>query len=171
MPFDNKEYYQKNKASILAKQREYKKLNKDKNVIRNKKWRHQNRVHLSQRHSEWQKNNSKHVYAYQKKRNARLKAEGKWHDYPEIKLRYNQKVFRKLGGLHNKSPFEIRMALQSWSKTIRCLFNNKCQVCGGYAKHSHHIIHKAKYPVLALNVNNGIALCVIHHREAHGNFG
>jgi 5-methylcytosine-specific restriction endonuclease McrA len=35
------------------------------------------------------------------------------------------------------------------------------------ARQYYHIFPKSKYPELALNLNNGIALCKEHHYEFH----
>jgi len=61
-------------------------------------------------------------------------------------------------------------SLWVWAQEIKRKVNNKCEVCNKPAKHSHHIFPKAKFPQLALNENNGVALCILHHKEAHGWF-
>lgn len=58
-------------------------------------------------------------------------------------------------------------ALSEWSRLVKKNFEHKCW-CGERATQSHHIFHRAKYPKLALNLNNGIALCDHHHFEVHG---
>ena len=67
----------------------------------------------------------------------------------------------------NLTNKQYKSALQAWSRTVKKRDNNTCQICNNSSEHAHHILPKSKYPELSLNPNNGIALCVIHHREVH----
>ena len=87
---------------------------------------------------------------------------------PEKRLKNNIKYLDGLSQPVSMDRFEYQVALMSWTKTVKKLFNNLCQVCFKKADHSHHLFEKAKYPKLALNINNGIPLCTQHHREVHG---
>lgn len=89
-------------------------------------------------------------------------------DHPEVELKSKLKRLTKLGSIFNMSGYELKHALISWSKTIRKRDNNKCQVCGNNGTQSHHILYQKYIPQLALNMNNGITLCDMHHYEVHG---
>jgi len=39
-----------------------------------------------------------------------------------------------------------------------------CQVCGKPGRNAHHIFSKGGYPNMRLSIENGILLCVYHHR-------
>src|SRR3990167_6291985 len=82
----------------------------------------------------------------------------------ENAIKYAQRCVKSF----NLNSDQYRFALREWSLAVRNL-NNKCVICGEKACESHHIIHKKYYPELSLNLNNGISLCLIHHKQAHGN--
>lgn len=63
--------------------------------------------------------------------------------------------------------FEIRMALKSWSQSVKNNFIS-CKICGDKATQSHHLFYMRYCPKLAFNINNGIPLCDTHHKEVHG---
>ena len=86
---------------------------------------------------------------------------------PEKKHIINIRYLNKLSQPVNMDRFEYQIALMSWTKTVRKHFDNKCQVCFADSDHSHHLFQKQYYPKLALNLNNGIALCLTHHKEIH----
>jgi len=88
--------------------------------------------------------------------------------HPEMKLASDIRYLTKLGFPNNLTPAAYGHALNAWSKTVKKLGNGLCLVCNGTATVSHHIIHKAKYPALSLNINNGIPLCDDCHGESHG---
>lgn len=88
--------------------------------------------------------------------------------HPEMRLKANKKYYSKLGFPLKLSTRQIRYALQAWANAINKHDSKKCQICHHKAEVSHHIIFKANYPELALNINNGIALCNEHHNEVHG---
>jgi len=77
---------------------------------------------------------------------------------------YRLRAYLKYGG----SAHRYGHALRSWSRTVRSRDNNKCQICGSEkGVVSHHIFYKSLYPKLSLNINNGVTLCVLHHKEVH----
>ena len=90
--------------------------------------------------------------------------------HPEIGLKSHQKIFKKLSNELGIFPYnKIPMALYSWSKTVKKIHGNHCDVCGiTKGIEAHHIFHKMKYPLLSLNENNGIPLCHLCHLQAHG---
>lgn len=88
--------------------------------------------------------------------------------HPEEYLKSNIKHHNKYGKIFNLNNHEFKWALQSWSNTIKKRDNYKCQICGKYSNHAHHILYKSVFPELALNINNGISLCIGHHKEIHG---
>ena len=56
-----------------------------------------------------------------------------------------------------------------WAKMVKELDNNKCAFCGSVDKlEAHHIRGKAEFPSLKNDLDNGIALCHVHHYMAHG---
>lgn len=107
---------------------------------------------------------------YRKKNKEKLMIKNKKHyqTHPEIYLRSRLKSLKRLAEKFNLSAFHYQVALLAWSKSVKKEYNNLCQVCLIPAEHSHHILHKAKYPELSLNTNNGIPLCKKHHHEVHG---
>jgi len=77
---------------------------------------------------------------------------------PEKILFYKIKSLKKYGKVFNRNEHQFLYALKTWSRLVRNQFNNLCQICGGKAEHSHHLIYLSAEPKLALNPNNGIAL-------------
>lgn len=58
-----------------------------------------------------------------------------------------------------------RKALAQWSKEVRARDNNACCVCGQTEfVQAHHILVKNRYPEYSLDLNNGVSLCVSHHK-------
>jgi len=58
--------------------------------------------------------------------------------------------------------------LQLWSRQIRERDEHTCQECGVIERlHAHHIKPKSKHPELALDLDNGITLCVDCHEKKH----
>lgn len=91
-----------------------------------------------------------------------------YYKFPERKLENSKRYLIKCGFPLKMDPFAYSWAINSWSQAIRKINSNECQCCPNKAVISHHIIHKAKYPALSLNVNNGISLCLKCHYEVHG---
>ena len=88
-------------------------------------------------------------------------------EHPEQLLKNQINHLKKLGLSLNMAHFKTGMALKSWSQTIRNNFVS-CKICADKATHTHHLFYKQYYPKLALNLNNGIPLCKVHHDEVHG---
>ena len=66
-------------------------------------------------------------------------------------------------------------SLASWSKAVKEMSGYKCTMCGVSYNgdiqtriESHHIEIRSLHPDLALDLNNGIALCHRCHRIIHG---
>lgn len=157
-----KKYYWENREKLLKRGREYGVKNREKIKIRNQKYRKENPEKIKLRK---QKDYRKNWEKYQKW--GRMYYEKN----PEKFYRQNIKQLKKLSIPFKLPHQEYLNALISWTKTVRKTNGNYCAVCGSAHKlNSHHILHKAKYPELSLNLNNGIPLCKIHHREVHGWF-
>ena len=63
---------------------------------------------------------------------------------------------------------KVSLALMNWSLSVKDNDGSKCQVCGSTENiHAHHIFPKSKYPLLCLNINNGISLCHDCHWNLH----
>jgi len=86
---------------------------------------------------------------------------------PEAVLAKTQRHLRKIGREMDLTVNGLIGAFQGWSSFVRQRDNNAC-FCGAPATVAHHIIHKATYPKLSLNLNNGISLCNRCHNEVHG---
>jgi 5-methylcytosine-specific restriction endonuclease McrA len=133
-----------------------------------RKWVAENKEH----YNEYMRNQMKiksPIY-YQKFKEKKQKYAIKYnHLHPEKQLKHRIERLKKLGKIFDLSYPEFRDALFSWSKTVRKINGNQCAVCGSkHGLNSHHIFLKSKYPELALNENNGVVLCRLHHRECHG---
>lgn len=101
-----------------------------------------------------------------KKKNAEYNK--KFHqENPDLLLKNTRAYLTRFGKFHNMKWIEIHDQLRGWSKIIHEDYANKCAVCGKPSKEAHHIFHKSKYPELAFNRNNGIALCTLCHNQAH----
>lgn len=88
-------------------------------------------------------------------------------NHPEQYLQYFNKYNKKLGKKLNMTGYVYKMALLTWSKSVRKRDNNVCQICGKFSGIAHHILYKAKIPELSLNINNGITICQDCHYEVH----
>lgn len=91
--------------------------------------------------------------------------------HPEVQLKSNKKRNEKLAKLNKMNGKAFAYASMSWSKFIKKEFDDKCVICGISGDkgqlHAHHLIHRKTAPTMALNENNGILLCVPHHKEIH----
>lgn len=53
--------------------------------------------------------------------------------------------------------------MDSWSSTVKGMWDNRCAICGKTGKlNSHHIVSKTLL-AFRLDLQNGIALCPRHH--------
>lgn len=149
-----KEYHFKNRERILLKKKQFRELNKEKIRL----YRELNKERDRKKEAEYRQNNIEK----ERIRHAKYSKE-----HPEQILKNQINSLKKLGLSLNMAHFKTGMALKTWSQTIRNNFVS-CKICADKATHSHHLFYKQYYPKLALNINNGIPLCKIHHDEVHG---
>lgn len=50
-------------------------------------------------------------------------------------------------------------SLATWSQEVLKRVDYICEICGGSAEHAHHIEPKKLQPFLALDPDNGLAVC------------
>lgn len=106
---------------------------------------------------------------YQQKREQILKQCAEYRkSNPEVTTKAQLKYLKKIGNSFDYGSKQMKIALISWSKSIRKRDNQLCQVCGDKGTQSHHIFYQKHYPKLALNFNNGITLCNDCHYHVHG---
>ena len=162
-----REYREKNHDAVLENRREYDKVNHSHQLALKKQWKLDNPEKYKA-----QKKKDDHTYWLTHKFNPKyIKSEKLRHAKyskanPEKMLKNSIKSLKKLGLALNMKHFKVGMALKNWSQTIR-KSNPNCVICNEKADHSHHLFHKAFYPKLALNLNNGVPLCITHHNEIH----
>jgi 5-methylcytosine-specific restriction endonuclease McrA len=89
-------------------------------------------------------------------------------DNPDMVLKNTRKHLQKIGAFHNLRWHQMLDQLRGWAEIIHKDCDETCQICFAPSQEAHHIFHKSKYPQLAFNRNNGIALCTKCHNEAHG---
>jgi 5-methylcytosine-specific restriction endonuclease McrA len=70
----------------------------------------------------------------------------------------------------NQNDYYSANDLRIWSNKVMENANYKCEICGAVAKHAHHIKPKKLEPFLALDPENGLAVCVSCHYK-HGHSG
>jgi len=95
-----------------------------------------------------------------------------WSD--EVKMKISLGNTGKRMGVENhlfKKHKEIRRTYRfpyrKWRKEVLLLDNNTCRICGVETDIVHHIDPYKDTPD-NLDVNNGVALCLKHHRETFG---
>ena len=89
-------------------------------------------------------------------------------DNPDRVLQNIKNHLARLGKHHDLKWYQMSDQLRGWSEIIHKDCDETCQVCFAPSQEAHHILHKSKYPQLAFNRNNGIALCLKCHNETHG---
>lgn len=67
-----------------------------------------------------------------------------WRKKNRTRLTIEQRLINSITGINTPIPNEIK------------------------AVHSHHMFYKSLYPKLSLNINNGIPISEIPHKEVHG---
>ena len=89
----------------------------------------------------------------------------------KINLKYYKKKFKLFGDLFDLSSTGYSHALGHWSKSVKYRDNLTCQVCESIHEtknlRSHHLLYKNDYPLISLNINNGITLCIPCHNDIH----
>lgn len=138
-----KEYFENNKEKFHSWQAKYrqKESSKKNNRLRSENWRKNN----PERYKEL------------------LQKTRKKYSLRNTIQRYFQ--YLEYGKLHKLTSSQFFHALEGWKKLVKQ--RDKFCFCGEKTEHAHHIFPKAKYPELALNLNNGIGLCIQHHNEPH----
>lgn len=65
---------------------------------------------------------------------------------------------------------------KGWSDAVRRMFRNSCAVCNAHVNElksrglkldAHHVVPACARPDLRYDLNNGVALCRVHHTNAH----
>lgn len=169
----NLRYKMKHREYLAMIERERYKREKDKILARNKLWRQKPESKIKLREYQHKSRQLPHVIAARKIEQQKYKSRRTiksriWKkDNPEKVLKSSYAYYNKIGKKFNYSGVQYRWALHTWSQAVKKLSNNICQICDKPSKHAHHIFPKAKFPQLTFNLNNGIALCVQHHREIH----
>lgn len=78
---------------------------------------------------------------------------------------------RFCGDMFNLSSRGYGHALASWSRAVKERDSLTCGICSiddiNSKMRSHHLLYKNTHPLLSLNVNNGITLCIPCHNELH----
>jgi len=99
----------------------------------------------------------------------KLKANKKWAGLnPEKVFISSIKTLEKCGKYFEMTGNQFRYSFKIWSNIIKNR-DKYCQICNCTENlQAHHILFKQYYPKLALNINNGITLCVPCHEELHG---
>ena len=186
----NSIYYQKNKEALKQKSREYYTNNKEhikeynqtpevKERARQNYWKHIDKRKIYHRSDKIKERNERYRNSekgklehkeYVKKNKVRIRECYKQWEKNNIEKVHNYRINRlqKEGKSFEKGVYEFAWALDSWSKSVKNRSDFKCEVCNNKTDVSHHILHKAKYPKMALILNNGISLCTPCHREVHG---
>ena len=86
----------------------------------------------------------------------------------------NCEIFKKKAELYldltQKKDFYTQEELSVWSQEVLKRANYKCEICEEPAEHAHHIQPKKLEPGLALDPENGLALCKnCHYKYGHQN--
>ena len=62
-------------------------------------------------------------------------------------------------------------AHRKWSKLVKEMHNYTCKCCGTNEDlESHHVLSFKHYPVLRIDLNNGVCLCRKCHRSYHSEY-
>lgn len=118
-----------------------------------KKWILRNKRHLSEYNKQYRNSSNGIELRY---KNAKKLVE-------EIVKKYNLQTKSEL-----MTVYRYRRALNQWAKAVKER-DKVCQSCSSNKDLiAHHILHKFFFPLLSLNLNNGITLCKGCHHEAHG---
>ena len=170
MPYKNIEdkrecgrrYYQKYREQITVKHRENWRKNRDRYNQTAKIYRATHKDQIKR------KNQRYGQLSYVKAKNVE-KTRRYEERHPQKVMEFWKRWNGNLGLMLGLNAIEYKAALMKWGKFVKNAYENMCAVCGSdkYLE-AHHLISRAKYPELSLNLNNGIALCKQHHREVEG---
>lgn len=85
-----------------------------------------------------------------------------------MKKKYNKNW---LNIYKQRSNREYDKSYMDWRKSVLKRDNYRCQFpnCKLKARHVHHIQKHSDNPILSKDPNNGISLCVSHHKLTYGN--
>ena len=168
---ERKRYYEKEKQIPYYKEKRKcynRKYNQKPEV---KKYRnmwgqiHRSKPHIKKQQSEYSK--KRRLIPEVKER--QYKKQKEWQKNNPKKMLISYKRHLEKCAIPFKLPYwKYRMALLLWGKSVKKSLSEKCIVCGSTDKlNAHHILYKALYPELSLNINNGVPLCKEHHLEVH----
>lgn len=169
-----KEYSRKYKTLHPERVLESREKNKEHKKIQEKIWVENNKLKVKKRIKDWQDKNKMRISNQKKQYGLKNRLymtarETRWRKANKDRVySYNLRSLQKQSTPINMSNWSYKMALKSWSDLIKDNYDNKCQICYDPAINTHHILHKSKYPKLALSLNNGIPLCKKCHNEVHG---
>ncbi len=101
---------------------------------------------------------------------------------PDIKKKTPRSAFKKgtrphnyIDGKRRSNEIIIRGSIEGkkWRKDVFVRDKYTCQKCGevGGRLHAHHIRNFISQPMLRFDIDNGITLCLIHHKEFHKIYG
>ena len=172
-----KNYVKENIDQIKNTRKKYYKNNKQKRLFYNKEWFSKNPSKVKQYRRDYYLKNkdkiikkNKHRWSKMKKQyyQAQKEYQKQWRkDNPLSVLMWSVKSLKKQAKEFSLSVSAYKMALHSWAQVIKKR-DKKCVVCGSKKKlEAHHILQRSLYPKLSFNINNGVMLCYLHHREIH----
>ena len=128
------------------------------NYLTTKKWREKHPENVKRWQNRFKLNHIGYFKLYKKKY---------YKENPEKFFGYNMKHLKKLGNNFNINSKAFRNAYLAWSKSIKKR-DKVCQICNSSQNlKAHHLFYKSSNPKLVLNLNNGITLCELHHKEIH----
>ena len=185
-----KKHYEEHKEERLAQAKKYRAERKEWYKAYQKKWREERLEECKARSKKYQSEHEEELKIYQKKyrgehrekhkaytkkhyqenKEEHIAKVKKWRKAnPEkikkIRIEHQKRKLGKYASLFDLTDAEMNIARTDWSAQIKN--NKRCAICDLPAEHAHHIIYSSNYPSLSLNPNNGIALCIDHHAEAH----
>ncbi len=136
----NQRWYEENKEAVIERQVAYNRRNKE---------------HINQRRRQYRQDN---LEAMREKERAHARSEqGK-----AVRRRYLQRLKFSNAKISTRT-------LTAWATQIKERDGWICQECGSTENlHAHHIKPKVEFPELALDLDNGIALCEQCHDGIHG---
>lgn len=86
-------------------------------------------------------------------------------------LGYQKKYIAQQGKDLGMTSSQFGFALRVWSESVKKRDNYTCQICKfkdvQIKLNAHHILYKNRHPELALDVNNGVTLCLDCHYYYH----